>query len=63
MIYSVIPSLALFSDPSPIRHRSCARWQNTTVEVCEGRIERIISTNPHDFLKYDNLLGRELPKP
>ncbi len=63
MIYSVIPSSALFADCSPIRPRACIRWQNTTVELCEGRIERIISTDPHDFLKYDGLLGRKPPMP
>ena len=34
-------------------------YDNLTLEMCEGRVDRIISTNPQDYLKYHNLLGSD----
>lgn len=61
MIYSIIPANALFQNETQIRPRSTAIYKNMTVETCEGKIQRIISTNPMDYLTYSDLLGQDFP--
>ena len=45
MIYSIVPTDVVFFDNTQIR------------QLTDGHVERIISTNPQDYLKYHNLLG------
>ena len=52
MIYSIVPTDVVFFDNTQIR-----MYNNVTLELTDGRVERIISTNPQDYLKYHNLLG------
>ena len=44
-------------DNTQIRQRHLKMYNNVTLELTDGRVERIISTNPQDYLKYHNLLG------
>lgn len=59
MIYSCIPSDVVFFDTTQIRQRHIKLYNNISFELTDGRIDRIISTNPQDFLRYHNLLGTE----
>ena len=57
MIYSPIPTDVVFFDNTQIRKRHIKMYNNVTLEIVDGIVERIISTNPQDYLKYHNLLG------
>lgn len=59
MMYSVVPTDVIFFDNTQIRQRHIKLYDNVTFEVADGRVERIISTNPQDYLKYHNLLGSD----
>ena len=59
MMYSVVPTDVVFFDNTQIRQRHIKLYDNMTFEVADGRVERIISTNPQDYLKYHNLLGSD----
>ncbi len=59
MIYSCVPSDVVFFDNTQIRQRHIKLYNNVTFELIDGRVDRIISTNPQDFLRYHNLLGTE----
>ena len=54
MIYSIVPTDVVFFDNT---QRHLKMYNNVTLELTDGRVERIISTNPQDYLKYHNLLG------
>ena len=57
MIYSPIPTDVVFFDNTQIRQRHIKMYNNVTLEIVDGIVERIISTNPQDYLKSHNLLG------
>ncbi len=57
MIYSVVPTDVVFFDQTQIRQRHIKMYNNVTLEIADGIVERIISTNPQDYLKYHSLLG------
>lgn len=57
MIYLIVPTDVVFFDNTQIRQRHLKMYNNVTLELTDGRVERIISTNPQDYLKYHNLLG------
>lgn len=57
MIYSVVPTDVVFFDQTQIRQRHIKMYDNVTLELVDGIVDRIISTNPQDYLKYHNLLG------
>lgn len=57
MVYSVVPTELMFFDNTQIRKRHFRLYDNVTLEICDGRVERIVSTNPQDYLKYHHLLG------
>ena len=59
MIYSVVPTDVVFFDNTQIRQRHIKMYNNMTFEMLDGRVDRIISTNPQDYLKYHNLLGSD----
>lgn len=59
MLYSVIPDDVVFFDNTQIRQRHIKLYNNITFEMLDGRIDRIISTNPQDYLRYHNLLGSD----
>lgn len=59
MIYSIVPEDVVFFDEMQIRQRHIKLYNNVTFEMLDGRIDRIISTNPQDYLKYHSLLGSE----
>lgn len=59
MIYSCVPYDVVFFDNTQIRQRHIKMYNNVSFELTDGRIDRIISTNPQDFLKYHNLLGSD----
>lgn len=59
MIYSCVPNDVIFFDNTQIRQRHIKMYNNVTFELTDGRIDRIISTNPQDFLKYHSLLGSD----
>lgn len=59
MIYSCVPNDVIFFDNTQIRQRHIKMYNNVTFELNDGRIDRIISTNPQDFLKYHSLLGSD----
>lgn len=59
MIYSCVPDELVFFDKTYIRQRHIKLYDNISFELTGGRIERIISTNPQDFLKYGELLGTD----
>jgi len=52
-----VPTDVVFFDNTQIRQRHLKMYNNVTLELTDGRVERIISTNPQDYLKYHNLLG------
>lgn len=57
MIYSVVPTDVVFFDQTQIRQRHIKLYDNVTLELVDGIVDRIVSTNPQDYLKYHNLLG------
>ncbi|MCH5210888.1 MAG: hypothetical protein J1F01_07995 [Oscillospiraceae bacterium] len=57
MIYSVMPADVVFFDQTQIRSRHIKMYDNVTLELVDGIVDRIISSNPQDYLKYSNLLG------
>lgn len=57
MIYSVVPMDIVFFDQTQIRQRHIKMYDNVTLEIVDGIVDRIVSTNPQDYLKYHNLLG------
>lgn len=57
MIYSVVPTDVVFFDKTQIRQRHIKMYDNVTLEIVDGIVDRIISTNPQDYLKYNGLLG------
>ncbi|MCD8390804.1 MAG: hypothetical protein LUD03_03060 [Firmicutes bacterium] len=57
MIYSVVPTDVVFFDNTQLRQRHIRLYNDVTFEMLDGRVERIISTNPRDYIKYHNLLG------
>lgn len=59
MIYSCVPSDVIFFDNTQIRQRHIKLYNNVSFELTDGRVDRIISTNPQDFLRYHNLLGTD----
>ena len=59
MIFSCVPSDVVFFDSTQIRQRHIKMYNNISFELTDGRVDRIISTNPQDFLKYHNLLGSD----
>ena len=59
MIYSIVPTDIVFFDNEEIRQRHIKMYNNVTFELLDGRVDRIISTNPQDYLRYHNLLGSD----
>ena len=59
MIYSIVPTDVVFFDNTQIRQRHIKMYNNMTLEMLDGRVDRIISTNPQDYLRYQNLLGSD----
>ena len=59
MIYSIVPTDVVFFDNLEIRQRHIKMYNNVTFELLDGRVDRIISTNPQDYLRYHNLLGSD----
>ena len=57
MIYSVVPTDIVFFDQTQIRQRHIKLYDTVTLEIVDGIVDRIVSTNPQDYLKYHNLLG------
>ena len=57
MIYSVVPTDIVFFDRTQIRQRHIKLYDNVTLEIVYGIVDRIVSTNPQDYLKYHDLLG------
>ncbi|MCI8405204.1 MAG: hypothetical protein HFE49_09930 [Clostridia bacterium] len=57
MIYSVVPTDVVFFDNTQIRQRHIKMYDNVTLEIVDGIVDRIISTNPQDYMKYHGLLG------
>lgn len=57
MIYSVVPTDIVFLDRTQIRQRHIKLYDNVTLEIVDGIVDRIVSTNPQDYLKYHDLLG------
>ena len=60
MIYSVIPTDVIFFDREQLRERHFKVYNCITLELDGKRIERIISTNPHDFIKYGYVIGKNI---
>lgn len=60
MIYSIVPTDMIFFDKTQIRQRHLKMYNNVTLEIADGRVDRVISTNPQDYLKYEKLLGTEI---
>lgn len=65
MMYSIIPDEVIFSQPDDVQiQQKFARIEGVPVLVCSQpaggyRVERVLSTNPQDYLK-GNLLGRKI---
>ena len=59
MIYSCVPSDVVFFDNTQIRSRHIKMYDNISFELTDGRVDRIISTDPQDFIKYHHLLGSD----
>lgn len=57
MIYSIVPNDVIFFDQMQTRQRHMKLYNDVTLELVEGKVDRIISTNPQDYLKYHSLLG------
>jgi hypothetical protein len=62
MIYSIVPTDVIFFDDTQIRRRHIKLYNNVTLELTDGIVQRIISTNPQDYLKYHSLLGTNYNK-
>lgn len=58
MDFSFADAELVFFDNTQIRQRHLKFYNNTTLEFCNGRVERIISTNPEDYFKYCKLQGQ-----
>lgn len=43
MIYSIVPTDVVFFDNTQIRQRHLKMYNNVTLELTDGRVERIIS--------------------
>ena len=59
MMYSCVPMEIVFFDENQLRQRHIKLYNNVSFEMLDGRVERIISTNPQDYLKYHSLLGTD----
>ena len=59
MMYSCVPMEIVFYDSNEMRQRHIRLYNNVSFEMLDGRVERIISTNPQDYLKYHGLLGSD----
>ena len=59
MMYSCVPMEIVFFDEKQLRQRHIKLYNNVSFELLDGRVERIISTNPQDYLKYHSLLGTD----
>ena len=60
MIYSVIPNDVIFYDPEQLQQRHIKLYRDLTLEMRGRTVERVITTNPKNHLKYSTLLGTEL---
>ncbi|MBQ7573319.1 MAG: hypothetical protein IJT23_03595 [Clostridia bacterium] len=56
---SKVPCDVSFFDNTQIRQRHIKLYNNLTFEILDGRIDRIISTNPQDYMRYHTLLGSD----
>ena len=53
MIYSIVPTDVVFFDNTQIRQRHLKMYNNVTLELTDGRVERIISTrNPTSVISF-----------
>ncbi len=53
------PSDVVFFDAHAIRQRHMKLYNNVTLEISNGRVERIISASIRDYERYNGLLGSE----
>ena len=60
MLHSIVPADVVYFDNTQIRQRRLRMYDGVTFEICDGRVDRIISTDPRDYLKYHHLLGNKL---
>ena len=60
MLHSIVPADVIFFDNTQISTRHLRMYDGVTFEICGGRVDRIISTDPRDYLKYHHLLGSKL---
>ena len=58
MIYSIVPTDVVFFDNTQIRQRHLKMYNNVTLELTDGRVERIISTNPQEFTRFKQYLEK-----
>ncbi len=61
MLHSIVPADVVFFDNTRINRRHLRLYDGVTFEISNGCVDRIISTNPRDYLKYHHLLGTKLP--
>ncbi len=62
MIHSIVPTDVIFFDRTQIRQRHIKLYNNVTFELLDGRVDRIISTNPQDYLRKHNHLRSDHAK-
>lgn len=58
MMYSIIPSDIIFGDFRP-KNMSYIRRNGVLMEVSEGSVRRIISTDPADFMRFSSEVTHE----
>lgn len=60
MDFSFAETEFVYFDNTQIRRRHLKFYNNVTLEIYDGRIERVISTNPNDYFKYCDLQGQDV---
>lgn len=60
MIYSVVPTDLIFYDETQLQERHIKLYNDLTLEMRGKTVERVISTNPQNYIKYSSLLGSTL---
>lgn len=57
MIYSEVPTDVVFFDHEQLRKRHIRMYSDVTLELVDGIIVGVAAVNPHEYLRYSNLIG------
>ena len=57
MIYLEVPTDVVFFDQEQLRKRHIRMYNDVTLELVDGMVDRVVATNPREYMKYHNLIG------